>query len=488
MSGEFDYAVLGGGTAGCALAARLSEQSSTSVCLVEGGPDYGPRWSGGWPADMTATFALPITHDWTDADGTLPVARVIGGCSAHNACFVVAGAASDYEGWGDGWAPEDILRCLDKAARAINARIPAEEEVSPWGHVVRSAIAEIGVPFLADLNAADALEGFARVPVNIEDGVRFNAAFAYLDAARERENLTVYGDTRVDRLELSGSAAIEAVLHREGKEVLLRAGRFVVSAGAFGSPAILLRSGIGPAEHLRELSIPVISDLPVGEGLEDHCGMGIQFDPGEALERETREYAGRPGAFPMGGLLKLRSSACGDGIWDGHSVAFSGWKQDDAGARTDELYVSLSSFVMKPHSRGSVRLRSRDSATLPVVDNAFCTDEEGHDLAVVIDGLRRVRELASTDAIRSAVVGETEATAAIADDRAWRERARTEISSYWHPTSTCAIGRVVGGDARVHGLDNVYVADASIMPSVPRANTNLSALAIAERAAELLSD
>lgn len=487
MSADFDYAVLGGGTAGCALAARLSEHPNTSVCLVEGGPDYGPWSSGGWPADMTSTFALPITHDWTDAHGSLPVARVIGGCSAHNACFVAAAAASDYEGWGDGWTREDLVRCSGSAARMIKARIPAEEEVSPWGHAVRAAAAEIGAPFLPDLNAADAVEGFARVPMNIQDGVRFNSAFAYLDAARGRENLTIHGDTRVDRLEFSGPAAVAAVVHRAGQETRLRAGRFVVTAGAFGSPAVLLRSGIGPADHLREHSIPVICDLPVGEGLEDHCGMSIEFDPGEALERETREYAARPGAFPMGGVLKLRSSACGEGVWDGHSVAFSGWKRDDAGARTDELYVSLSSFVMKPRSRGSVRLRSRDPATLPVVDNAFCSDEEGHDLSVIIDGLRRVRELASTEAIRSVVAGKTETTAAITDDQAWRERARTEISSYWHPTSTCAIGRVVGGDARVRGLDNVYVADASIMPSVPRANTNLSVFAIAERAAELLT-
>jgi choline dehydrogenase len=141
---------------------------------------------------------------------------------------------------------------------------------------------------------------------------------------------------------------------------------------------------------------------------------------------------------------------------------------------------------MKPHSRGRVRLRSRDPETLPVVENGYCTDEEGHDLSVIVDGLHKVRELASTKAIRSAVLGETDATAAIADDQAWRERARNSLISYWHPTSTCAIGRVVHADARVLGLDNVHVADASILPSVPRANTNLSALAVAERAAELL--
>jgi choline dehydrogenase-like flavoprotein len=157
----------------------------------------------------------------------------------------------------------------------------------------------------------------------------------------------------------------------------------------------------------------------------------------EVMPRTAKSYADRRGAFAPGGLSKLRSPTADEGVWDGHSVAFSGWDEDETGARLDQVYISLSSHVMKP-------------------------------------------------AIRSAVLGETEVTAAIADDQAWRERSRTALSSYWHPTSTCAIGRVVDGDARVRGLDNVHVTEASIMPSVPRATTHLSVLAVAERAAELL--
>jgi choline dehydrogenase len=482
----FDVAILGGGTAGCVLAARLSERSGRQVCLLEAGPDYGPRGSGGWPREILATYVLPRSHDWADADGTLPAARIVGGCSAHNACFVVRGTASDYQDWGEGWGPEELSRCLDTAERTIQTRRVSEEEVSPWGHIVGDAVAEAGWPLLDDLNAPDAIEGFARVPVNIVDGIRWNAAFAYLDQTRERDNLTVLDRARVDRIELAGATAVAALGARNGEELRVRADCFILTAGAFGTPAILLRSGIGPRRALREVAIDVVRELPVGEGLEDHCGMSIRFVPGEDLERETRKYSGCPGAFPQGGMLKLRSAFAPDGEWDGHSVAFSGWAEDEAGTRLDEVTASLSSYVMKPRSRGIVRLRSADPAALPVVENRFCTDADGHDLAVILDGLGKVRELASTDAIRSAIRGEHETTAEIADDQAWRERARTALSSYWHPTSTCAIGRVVGTDTLIFGFDNLYVADASIMPSVPRANTNLSTLAVAERASELL--
>jgi choline dehydrogenase len=486
VAGPFDYAVLGGGTAGCVLAARLSEDAGTSVCLVEAGPDYGPYRDGRWPADLLATFSLPTSHDWSDDEGALRSARVLGGCSAHNACFVVRGAPGDYDEWGEGWSYPDLAPYLDRATDAIGARAPTDEEMTPWASAVREAAAELGIPVVEELGHELATEGLVSFRLNAKGGVRWNAAFAYLDPARGRDNLEVVPDALVDRLELAGSTAGEAMVKVGGGELRVRAKRFVVAAGAFGSPAILLRSGVGPAKHLRELSIPLHHDLPVGECLEDHCGMTILFEPRDRLRRESTAYARRHGAVATTGLLKLRSRHAVDGIWDGHSVPFTGWQQDEHGARTDEIYVSMSSHVMKPRSTGRVRLRSSDAAALPVVDGGFCTDADGHDMAVIIDGLRRVRELASTGAMRAAVCGELEPTASIADDDGWHRHARSALSSYYHPTSTCGIGRVVDRDARVLGLDNVYVADASIMPSIPRANTHLSTLAVGERVADLL--
>jgi choline dehydrogenase len=358
--------------------------------------------------------------------------------------------------------------------------------MTPWERAVREAAAELGMPVVQELGDELAAEGLVSFPLNARGGVRWNSAFAYLDPARGRDNLEVLPGALVDRLELAGATAGEAVVHAAGGELRVRAERLVLAAGAFGSPAILVRSGVGPAKHLRELSIPVRHDLSVGEGLKDHCGMSILFEPRDRLRGESTDYARRHGAVAATGLLKLRSRHAEDGIWDGHSVPFTGWQQDEHGARTDQIYVSMSSHVMKPRSTGSVRLRSRDPAALPAVDGAFCTDADGHDMGVIVDGLSRVRELASTRAMEAAVSRELALTASINDDKGWHRHARSALSSYYHPTSTCAIGRVVDRDARVIGLDNVYVADASIMPSIPRANTNLSTVAVAERVADLL--
>lgn len=486
VAGPFDYAVLGGGTAGCVLAARLSEDAGTSVCLVEAGPDYGPYQDGRWPTDLLATFSLPTSHDWCDDQGALRSARVLGGCSAHNACFVVRGAPEDYDEWGDGWTYAELAPYLDRAAGAIGARAPTDDERTPWERAVREAGAELGMPVVEEMGDEVGAEGLVSFPLNAVDGARWNSAFAYLDPARARDNLDVVPDALVDRLELAGSTAGEAVVRVAGGDLRVRAERFVLAAGAFGSPAVLLRSGIGPAQHLRELSIPVHHELPVGEGLKDHFGMGILFEPRDRLRRESTDYARRHGAVATTGLLKLRSRHAEDGIWDGHSVPFTGWQQDVHGARTDEIYVSMSSHAMKPRSTGSVRLRSRDAAALPMVDGAFCTDADGHDMEVILDGLRRVRELASTRAMQAVVSGELALTASIEDDEGWHRHARSALSSYYHPTSTCGIERVVDRDARVIGLDNLYAGDASIMPSIPRANTNLSTLAVAERVADLL--
>jgi choline dehydrogenase-like flavoprotein len=297
---RFDYAVLGGGTAGCVVAARLREDAGRSVCLVEAGPDYGPHSAGGWPADMLSTFSLPDSHDWSDGEATLRIARVLGGCSAHNACFLVRGAPADYDGWGPGWSHAELAPYLDRATEAIGGRPLADEEETPWGNVVRGAAAELGIP-IVDAEGDGAVEGLARFPINVAGGARWNAAFAHLDPARGRDNLELVADSTVDRLELDGSSPPKAVVARfDGGELRIRAERFVIAAGAYGSPAILLRSGVGPPDHLRELSIPVRHELPVGDGLQDHAGMAILFEPGDELRRETLEYARRPGGGASG--------------------------------------------------------------------------------------------------------------------------------------------------------------------------------------------
>ena len=246
----FDVVILGGGTAGCVLAARLSEEEGRRVCLVEAGPDYGAFDAGAWPEEMLDPTTPPSTHDWeSGAELSLARARVIGGCSSHNACFVVHAHPSDYDAWGvPGWDQAGLDPHLRAAERAIHARPPAPGEVGPWSRAVVEAAGASGIEVLDDFNRP--VPGAGVLPLNVERGARWNTAFAYLDGARDRENLTVLDRAVVDRVLIEDGQAVGAAIQRDGTGAELTASTVIVAAGAYGSPLILLRSGIGPAEHL----------------------------------------------------------------------------------------------------------------------------------------------------------------------------------------------------------------------------------------------
>ena len=269
---EFDVVVAGGGSAGCVVASRLSENPDCSVFLLEAGPDYGPYDEGGWPADILDARELAFSHSWelSDADDRSQLrARILGGCSSHNACAVLPGARSDYDEWGPGWTADELQPYVDLATETVRTRRSTQEELAPISRAVLDSAPELGLPRLDD--ATEESAGVGPFPVNAVGSVRWNAAFAYLDPARSRPNLTIRGDTLVDRVRLDGERATGVVL-ADGTE--LGARRVVVTASSYGSPAILLRSGI--------------DELPVGENLIDHPGTGIGWAPTERLQEETR--------------------------------------------------------------------------------------------------------------------------------------------------------------------------------------------------------
>jgi choline dehydrogenase len=441
---EFEDLVVGGGSAGCVVAARLSEGGRV-VGLVEAGPDYGAYADGRWPADMLDARRLALSHAWeTEHDDRSQLrARILGGCSAHNACIALPGAPADYDEWGHGWSHETIEPYLRRAERELRVRRFVDEELSPW----HRAFAHAASP--------DAILH----PVNAVGAVRWSTAFAYIDQARERENLTILADTLVDRVLLSGDRAV-GVATTAGE---LRAERVVLSAGAYGTPGILLRSDIGAQRG-----------LPVGEGLVDHVGVGFGFERTQRMRRETAEFEQSRPLYMAQVTIEACSSACAEDVCD----LFLFPAVDPLG--DDDYEISVAAFAMKPDSRGSVRITSHDPRAPLAIDHGFLAD--ARDVDVLVEGVEAVRHLAATDPIRTYAAREIRPGREVDARTHVREAAR----GFFHPVATCAIGRVVDGDARVFGIDELRIADASIMPTIPRANTNVSTIALAERVADLM--
>jgi choline dehydrogenase len=456
------------------IASRVSEELERTVCVIEAGPDYGPRTGGGWPADLLDPRGLTFTHDWGTGgeDQRSLGARVIGGCSTHNACMAVAGTPEDYDEWGDAWAWASFGPYLDRARAMLKVAPGNTPDPAPLHVAYLEAAASLGLPFLEDADDPRRPTGAARIPVNVVDGTRWNTAFAYLDPARGRPNLTVRGNILVDRIALDGARAT-GVITASGERI--DADVVVLTAGAYFTPAILLRSGIGPEQEMARHDIPLLVALPVGEVLRDHHGTGIRWQPTDLLNELTADDVRRTGpVYEPHAIVKAASSACDAGSWDLHLVSWT-----NAAVGSDGYEASVAVFHMKPGSAGRVRLRSREPRELPEVERGFF--HEPSDLATIVEGLELARALAKQPPL-ARLLGREVAPA----DEPLERYARRTARNYFHPAGTCGIGRVVDDSGRVLGIDRLVVADASIMPTIPRANTNLTSVAIAERLAEAI--
>lgn len=488
--------VLGGGTAGAALAGLLAQHTDQSVLLVEAGPDYGAQEN--WPQDLLSAGRMPIgSHDWGYTETSsypgrtiaLNRARVLGGCSAINGCGVIWGHHSDYDGWAalgnPGWSAEEMKPVLQRASLRLRGTKGSLDHLSPYHRMFLQSAQSVGIPTLEDMNHLYQAEGAGLALVNIVDGVRWNTALAYLAPVRGRPNLQILPDTLVDRVLLRQGRAVGAQVIYQGQLLTLQAERVVVCGGTYGSPAILQRSGIGNPVRLEQMGIKVELALPgVGQNLQDHPEVDMVFAGSEALRELMNQHLASGTSKVVGAFAKVRSGVS-DAPFDLHLYA------DQVRSGNDWIWnYGISGQVSR--SRGYLHITSSDPEAAPHIHHGYLSDPEGHDLAVLCNGYERLLELVGSQPLGQhlgAVQGEW---AQIRNRRDLEETVRRLALHTWHPVGTCRMGpatdpgSVVDHRGGVHSLEGLYVADASLMPTITKGNTNLPTLAIAERIAEYL--
>ena len=487
---SFDIAVVGAGAAGCVVASRLAAATDRSVILLEAGPPMGRPT----PTDAADGWHLPVVPDWgfesePDDAGTtsrLRRGRVLGGTSWLTR-FAVRGAAADFDAWAGrgnpGWSFAEVLPTFrrieadaefgDRPWHGDGGPIPITRyphlEPSDVHAAALEAFDAVGIPRIEDHNEPGAV-GAGPMPMSSRDGVRVTSADAYLADGARAPNLVIRTDTMVATVVI-GSGRATAVQLDDG--TLIRADLIVLTAGTYGSPAILMRSGIGPADHLAELGIPVRVDLPgVGANLADH--------PAVELDSGWRGPATEGPALHTIATFRS-SSAPGDAPQD---LMF--WITDPEGAEPGFWFDPI---LLKPRSRGSVRLRSADPAAPPRIRLPGLTD--AHDIDRLMEGYRLGLELAGRPEIRRHA---TEARpTAPSSPEALRRFIVEHAYSIPHVVGTCAMGPspeggdVVDAGGRVHGVDRLLVVDASIIPDAPSGFPHLITIMLAEHLAEAIA-
>jgi choline dehydrogenase-like flavoprotein len=521
---QFDVIVIGGGSAGCAAAGRLAADGRLKVCLLEAGGantnmavrtpgllSFAPK-SGNWAFDTEPMESL------NGRIGYQPRGRGMGGSSAINGMVYIRGNQWDYDNWASlgctGWAWEDVLPVFRRqednqrggdAFHGAGGPLHVSDQIapSPVGQAFVDAAARLQIPRNDDFNGARQ-EGFGLYQVTQYKGERWSAARAFVDPLAGKPNLAVKTGATVEKIVIeNGRATGVAVRLGNKREVIKAKGGVVLSAGAFGSPQILMLSGIGPAAHLQDHGIDVVLDkTAVGADLQDHCDylVGYELDDLSLFGGSLRGLLKVAGALvehrlkrtgmlttnfaESGGFVKIRPDAPAPDVQYHFIRAII---QNHGRDKLKEHGFSLHVCVLRPESRGWVKLRSADPADAPAINPNFLSDER--DMALMRDGARLMHRIAETPPLSELGARERNPVD-YNDDKALDAQIRALADTIYHPVGTCRMGgdeaAVVDPKLKARGIEGLWVADASIMPRLISGNTNAPSIMIGERAGEFV--
>lgn len=511
----YDYVIVGGGSAGCVLAARLSEDPSVSVCLVEAGSRDTDE-NIHLPVGFTSLFRTRLDWDYDShvephLGGRrvyLPRGRVLGGCSSLNAMVYTRGNRLDYAEWNQpGWSYEELLPYFMRSEdnergaseyHAVGGPLAVSDgrarSAAPEAFV--EAAEQAGFVRNDDFNGAEQ-DGFGPFQVHMRDGRRASTATAFLHPALERPNLTLVTNVQVHRVLVRDGRAVGVVGHRLDEMVRYDAAREVVlSAGAYNTPQLLMLSGIGPADDLAALGIDVVADLPgVGANLQDHPVVPLTFthsapvsllaagEP-ENVARYERERRGplASNGPEVGGFVRTDPGLLAPDVEFMVSAAMF----PDSGLTTPFAHaMSCGPVLLAPRSRGRVELASADPTAKPRIRHNYFAEEA--DMRTAVTALRIGLDIAARPAMRRYAEAVFRSFASTGDADL-RDYVRASAHSIFHAAGTCAMGSVVDHMLRVRGVDGLRVADASVLPVVGRGHIHAVTVAVGEKAADMIAD